>query len=121
MAAIVQKGTAVKIGFGNVAYTGYVLQSATVEATGEQKVLRGTDNETMTVLVEDLGERLSVELLVLNATTMTAAPPKGSTITIDDLAGDAAKYRVEDSSISLQAEEARLSLTLISEDSMTYS
>lgn len=121
MATIVQKGTAVKIGFGNVAYTGYVLQSATVEATGEQKILRGTDNETMTVLVEDLGKRLQVEVLILDATSLTAAPAKGSTVTIDDYASDAVPYRVEESSIALQAEEARLNLTLIKEVSMTYS
>lgn len=127
MAAIVQKGTAVKIGFGGITYTGYVLQSASLEGTGEQKALKDTDNATMTVLVEDLGLRYSLELLVLNTVNLVNLPAQGDTFTLTtdfDMGTSPApaelKLRIESVSIALMAEDARLSLTVIKEVSMTY-
>ena len=116
MAAIVQKGTALKIGFGSQTYTGHVMQSQTLETTGTQKVLKGEDNQTLTVLVEDLGSQLSFEALILDSGGSLTPPAQGSTVTINSVA-----YRTLSSSIRFSAEEAMLSWSGIKEASMTYS
>ena len=92
------------------------MQSQSREATGEQKVLKGEDNQTLTVLVEDLGERLSFEALILDSGGSLTPPAQGSTVTINTVA-----YRTESASVDFQAEEARLKWTGIKEASMTYS
>ncbi len=127
MAAIVQKGTSILIGYGGVSYSGYVLQSGSVEATGTQKEILNTDNATMTVLVENLGVQYTIEALILTATTgFTAPPAQGDSVTItqfnpQDGTPDNLICRCVNSSVALSPEEMRLSLTLIKEVSMTYS
>lgn len=127
MAAIVQKGTACKIGYGGITWTGYVLQNASIEGTGTQKELFDTDNATMTVLVENLGLRYSLEVMILNTVNLVNLPAQGDTFTLTtdfDMGTTPAsaelKLRIESISIALTAEEARLSLTVIKEVSMTY-
>lgn len=120
MAAIVQKGTTLKIGFGSAAYTGFVLQSLTREQTGEQKVLKDVNNATMTVLVEDLGDRYSFSALILDATGSIVPPAVGSTITITNPSNVSTVGRVESASVQHTAEESILNVTLIKEASITY-
>lgn len=121
MAAIVQKGTSIKIGFGSAAYTGTVLQSVTRESTGEQKVIKGQDNQTHTVLVEDLGDRYTVRALILDATGSLVPPAQGSTLTITNPSNVSTAGRVESASVEHGAEETILTFTIIKEASMTYS
>lgn len=120
MAAIVQKGTTLKIGYGSAAYTGFVFQSFSREATGEQKVLKNTDNATMTVLVEDLGNRYTFSALILDANGSIVPPAVGSTITITNPSNVSTAGRVESSSVAHTAEESILNVTMILETSMTY-
>lgn len=121
MAAIVQKGTTLKIGYGSLSYTGFVPQDWTHTPTGEQKTLKGTDNQTLTVLVEDLGDQHSGSLLILDSGGSIAPPAKGSTVTLTPPGGTSTNYRCVDSSVKFTAEEAILSLTIIKEVSMSYS
>lgn len=121
MAAIVQLGTALKIGYGSFAYTGYVAQGVTTTTTGEIKTLKNADNATFCKLVEDLGTQHQIDLLILDATGSITPPAKGSTVTLTPPQGASTPYMVQDSSVKFSAEEAMLSLTLIKEVSMTYS
>ncbi len=121
MAAIVQKGTTLKIGYGSLAYTGFVPRDWTHTPTGEQKEIKGTDNQTMTVLVENLGDQHSGSLLILDASGSITPPAKGSTVTLTPPGGTSTNYRCVDSSVTFGPEEAILNLTIIKEASMTYS
>lgn len=120
MAAIVQKGTTLKIGYGSLAYTGYVPQDWTHTPTGEQKELKDTNNATLTVLVENLGDQHSGSLLILDSGGSITPPAKGATVTLTPPGGTSTNYRCVDSSVKFTAEESILSLTIIKEVSMTY-
>jgi len=113
MAAITQKGTNLTIGFAGNTYAGLFMEGATKEQTGTQKVIKDEDNATVTVLVEDLGIRRTLRGIV-KATGWTE-PRQGGSVTIN---GDA--HRVESVSTEYSAEEARITMTVIKEDSMTY-
>lgn len=121
MAAITQLGTALKIGYGAFAYTGYVAQAVSHESAGEVKEIKGTDNQTLTKLIENLGERFTLKLLILDATGSLNPPDKGATVTLTPPLGTSTPYMCESASIDFQAEEAMLNLTIVKEVSMTYS
>lgn len=114
MAAITQKGTSLTIGFAGHTYAGVFMESASKEQVGTQKVVKDEDNATVTVLVEDLGIRISLRGIVKAAGW--TEPRQGDAITVNSV-----KYRVESISTEYSAEEARVSLTALKEDSMTYS
>ena len=124
MAAITQVGTAVKIGYGSFAYTGYVAQALTRESTGEIKTLKNPDNATFCKLIEDLGFRLVLKLYILDsvggAGVALVPPTKGSTITLTPPEGTPVNCMCESASVDHQAEENMLNLTVIKEVSMTY-
>lgn len=121
MAAITQLGTALKIGYGSFAYTGYVAQGFTHETTGEIKELKNADNATFTKLVENLGNRYTLKLLILDATGSITPPARGATVTITTPQNASTDCMCESSSIEFTAEESMLTLTLVKEASMTYS
>lgn len=121
MAAIVQVGTTLKIGFGSFAYAGYVAQSVSEETTGEIKVIKDANNATMTKLIEDKGFRLTLKLLILDSGGSITPPAKGTTVTLIPPKGTSTSYMCEASSVDFTAEESTLNLTLVDEDSMTYS
>ena len=120
MASIVQKGTSLKIGFGSAAYTGFVLQTLSRESTGEQKVLKDTDNATMTVLVEDKGDRYSFRALILSSNGSIVPPDVGDTVTITNPSNVSTACRCESATVEHSAEESILNITLIKEAAMTY-
>lgn len=114
MAAITQKGTSLTIGFDGNTYTGIFMEAATKEQTGTQKVIKDEDNASVTVLIEDLGIRRTLRGVV--KASGWVEPRQGDAITINSV-----KHRVESISTEYSAEEARISLTAIKEDSITYS
>ena len=115
MAAITQVGEDVVIGFGGNTVTGLVMRSVSVASTGEQKVLKDEDNATFCVLVEDLGQEIDIEAMILSDYEGETPPEKGSTIAINSV-----NYRVVDASLDRGAEEAVLRVKAIKEDAMTY-
>ena len=116
MAAIVQKGTNVQIGFGGMTYSGVVLQDASEESTGDHDIVRDTDNAAHTRLISNLGKRISFTAVILSTPGITTPPAQSTVVSIDG-----ASYIVVSSKIDYQAKESRLSLTLEKEDSITYS
>lgn len=114
MSAITQKGTSLTIGFNGNTYNGIFMEGATKEQTGVQKVIRNEDNATVTVLVEDLGIRTTLRGIV--KASGWVEPRQGSMVIINSV-----NHRVESISTEYSAEEARISLVAIAEDSMAYS
>lgn len=115
MAAITQLGTTLKIGFGSNTYTGYIMEDFSTEATGEQDAIKDENNATTTILVSDLGTRISFNAIIKDAGSLTP-PAQGDSITINLVL-----YRVESASVKQSRKASMLSVTAIKETSMTYS
>jgi hypothetical protein len=114
MAATVQRGTALKIGFGNNIYTGYVMQDFTKTPTGEQAVIKDENNATMTILVSDLGNQIDFTAIVLNTGSLTP-PALGAAITVDTV-----NYRCISSNMKHTVGATVFTFSGIKEDSMSY-
>jgi hypothetical protein len=115
MAATVQKGTALKIGFSTNVYTGYVMQDFTVTPSGEQAIIKDENNATLTVLVSDLGNQIDFSALILDATGSLTPPAQGAFVTINSVL-----YRTVSSNVKQTAGAAILTFSGIKETSMTY-
>jgi hypothetical protein len=114
MAAIAQKGTLVIVGFAGHTYAGLSMEQVSKEQTGTQKTILDQNNEPVTILISDLGRRYTVRGIVLAADWVE--PEVGDTITLNSVAA-----RVESISTEEAGEESRVSMTVISEDSMAAS
>jgi len=114
MSAIVQKGTSVIVGFAGHTYAGLSMEQVSKEQTGESKTILDENNEPVTILISDLGRRYTLRGIVIPATW--TAPDVGSTVTVNSVA-----CRVESYSEESSGTEKRISMTVISEDSMAAS
>jgi hypothetical protein len=114
MAAPVQKGTAMEIGIGGYTYTGYVVEEAEHEAIAEIEVIKGEDNETATKIISDPGVRVTLNALCKSGSTLSGVEV-GDTVTVNSVA-----MMVEKPTIRRSRGVARMTLTLVKEDSMTY-
>lgn len=114
MAAIVQRGVSVLVGFGGHTYAGLNMETASKEQTGEQKVLLDENNEPVTVLISDLGKRITLRGIILDDGSWTE-PETGDAITVNGAA-----YRIESGSYEYSQTEARVNITAIKEDSVEY-
>jgi hypothetical protein len=115
MAATAQVGTTLKIGFGTSVYTGYIMEEHTVEATGEQTVIKDEDAATVTILVSDLGQRRSFTAIIKNVGGSLTPPVQGADITINSVV-----YRVESSNVKQTRGASMLTVSCIKEASMSY-
>ena len=115
MAATTQLGTELKIGFDSNLYTGYIMEEFTTEPTGEQAVIKDEDNASATILISDLGNRISFTAIIKDAGSLTP-PALGSSVTINLVV-----YRTESASVKQARDASMLSFTGIKETSMTYS
>ncbi len=112
--AISQKGTEVEVGIGGLTYTGLIVESAGVEATGEIEWIQDEDNEPTTALISGLGKRCTIEGIVL-ATGFTQ-PDVGDVVTVDG-----ASMLVEKSDLKRERKAAKFSLTVYKPDAITLS
>lgn len=113
--AVEQLGTQRLIGFDGKTVTGYQTDTVDLEIIGDIDEVRNGDNETATKFISNKGKRFSTTLIV-NSGTDPDTVQKGDTITIDG-----ANYMVEEWRVSYVRLAARVSATLVKEDSMTYS
>lgn len=113
MAATVQKGTTLKIGFTGSTITSLIMEDVTNESAGEQAVIKDEDNATGTILVSDLGKKVSFTAIVIGAYAADLPPALGSTITVGTT-----KYRVESASFKQARGQSILSVSGIREASM---
>ena len=115
-----QIGQAMEIGFGALAYTGHVVEAATTGVSAEEEVIRDGAGDTITIVTWDPATTHEFTFLIQDGTdTTTMVPPaKNSQITLTPPEGTSNAYRVLDASITFAVGVARLSLSLIDEDSM---
>jgi hypothetical protein len=117
----VQKGVQFKIGFGGLAYTGYLPEDGTTnENDAEQDIIRDEDNATCTVMLSDPKQVINVAFLIKETGGSITAPTKGNTITISPPGGGSTKYRCESAKVTHSRKATRLEMTLVKEVSMTY-
>lgn len=112
--AITQLGTTVKIGFDNQIYTGYLMQDVEIEPTGEQDEIKDEENAAETILVSNLGNRITFNAIILGTGSLTP-PAIGGSVTIKNIV-----YRCESSSVKYTSKATMLAFTGIKEASMTY-
>jgi len=113
---MVQQGTTVVVGFNDLTYGTCLMVTCGEEPTGEIKDIKGANNATVTKLISNPGKRYTVEGILLSADlTAARALKKGSSVTIN-----AVVCMVEDVKIAVGTEEAKVTITAIKEDSMTY-
>ena len=118
--AAVQKGTTLAIGFGSLAYAGYVASDATVtHPDGNVEVIPDADGATMTKIFMDPGDKIEADFVV--STGGIDPPADGATVTLTPPSGASTSYMSEGSSAKHSVGATKLLLSLIAEDSMTYS
>jgi uncharacterized Zn finger protein len=115
MGAPTQLGTELLIGLNGKTYSGAIVESASVRATGDVEAVKNEDNETGTKIISDPGQELTVEM-ILEAGTDTETIKKGDAVTVDGVA-----YMVDDVETKYSRGAAKVTLKLIKEDSMDYS
>ena len=113
MAAISQKGTALKVGFTGNTISSLTMEDASTEATGEQPIVKDENNATGTILISDLGTRVNFTAIVQDAYAADLPPAQGSIITVG-----AVKYRVESASYKQGRTQSTLAVSAIRETSM---
>ena len=114
MAVITQLGETLKIGFATNVYTGYIMEDFSTDPSGVQDVILDEDAATTTILVSDLGNKISFSALIKDAGSLTP-PTLGESVTINSI-----KYRTESSSVKQSRKASILSFSGIKEASMTY-
>ena len=119
--AATQKGTTLKISFGSYVYTGYIPENMTVSfPNGNVKVVRNVDGATMTKILMDPGIRVTGSFVILGASGSVIPPKQGDTVTLTPPTGTSTAFYCENADVAFAADESKLSLELIKEDSMTY-
>lgn len=118
--AQIQKGTTVKVGFGSFSYTGYVPEDATLSyPNGNVEVIKDANGATQTIIAMDPAKQQDVTLIILAAGAIDP-PIEQSIISLTPNWGAATSFRVLSASVKFVAGASRLSLSLIKEDSMSY-
>jgi len=110
-----QQGATVKIGFNSQTYSGHVMESQSIEATGEEEIIKDESGNTTTVITFDPGTRINFTAVILDAGALTP-PTVGAAVSINSIT-----YRVESANIDFAIGANRLTATAIKESSMTYS
>ena len=119
MAAIVQLGPAVVVGFGSQTQAGYIMQTVSgPNPEADESTVVAEDGSTGTVLIADRKKTLNLEGVVTSVgLTAAEALLAGSTVTVNSVA-----YRVISGGcvIDRGPKETRVRLSLVKEESMTY-
>jgi hypothetical protein len=123
MAAAVQQGTALKISFGSLSYPGYVPEDGVTlgrPARAHHVIADRTTGDTKTRIIVDKATTLSVAFVILDATGSITPPDEGDIITLTDPAALETIFLVLSAQTAFARGAARLRLSLIHEDSLTY-
>ena len=119
MAAVI-KGTTVEIGFGSLAYSGYVAESADHSfPSGNKEEIRDANGAMHTKILMDPITKLDLTVVILAAGSIEP-PADGVAVSVALPSGTLTTFMSEGSSASHSAGATRLNLSLIKEDAMTY-
>jgi hypothetical protein len=127
MAAPKQTGTAVVIGFGGLAITGYFAEDGVTyeKSYDNTEIIKDMEGATRTKIRMDKRTVISGTFLANLGTTPATVdgvvPSEGDTISITPVAtGSAVVYEVVSASGAMAAGALKINMELIKEDSMTY-
>jgi len=115
---LVQRGAAVSVAFGGLTNTNLIMQTASEQALGEIKPIKGEQGARVTELYTDPGKQYVLTGVVKNtgdALTALRAYKKGDIVTVNSVT-----CRIEDISLEFSAEETRCTLTVVKHDAMSY-
>ena len=111
----VQKGETVFLGYGDYTYALILTDDATISPIADVATIPDEHNATTTVLVYNPGQHIDISGVILGDSFPSILLIGGS-ITIN-----AVVWRIEKYDIKLARTEAKLTLSAIKEDGMTYS
>jgi hypothetical protein len=119
---LVQKGTSVTVGFGSNTNAALIMQAVT-ESVGEadMKSIPGEQGADITNIFTNPRKRIRLTGVLVNTLTTELATIRaliiGSTLSVNSVNC----MVIESPTIEFGAEESRVTLSVIKEDSMTYS
>jgi hypothetical protein len=107
--ALVQKGTAVEVGFGSITYTGTIAQSGGRKNSATLDKIKSETAGTVTYLVTNQKKEITVSGVITTAGTIAAirALAPGDVVTIDGVA-----CYILDIDMKLTAKQAEVTLNL---------
>lgn len=122
VAAPVQKGEVLQVGFDSFAYTGYVPEDGfTWKKPGNVEEVTDENGATLTKIITNPRDEFEMSLIIKNTGGSTTPPITGATVTITDPAGASVACMCVDAAVELARSYAKLKMTLVKEASMTYS
>jgi len=114
---LVQKGTTVVVGYNGVTFGTWIMQGSGEEPLADTKEIKGPQGATVTVLVINPRKQYTVNGVILSADlTAARAALIGGTASVNST-----NCRILSLKLDFIAEDARCSMTVVKEDSMTYS
>lgn len=125
MSAPKQSGEAVVIGFGDLSISGYFAEDGVTyeKSYDDTQVLKDQSGNTRTKVRMDPRKIISGTFMAdldSNNTVDGVTFEEGDTVSITDVAGETTVYEVQSASSAMAANALRITMTLIKEDSMTY-
>ena len=115
--AITNLGTQVLIGFGDsgqYCISGYIPDDVSLQCFADIQTISDCDNEITAKLISNHGERITVNAIVKQGTAAEDIHI-GDTITINSI-----NWMVESREVKYSRTEAKIALTAVKEDSMSY-
>jgi hypothetical protein len=113
--AATQKGTTLKIGFGAFEYTGFVAEEVTVSKPNENvETIKDADGATMTKILMDPKIKISMTVVILDATGSITPPVEGAAVTLVPPGGTSATFNCDSADVKHSAGATRLTMTISS-------
>lgn len=121
--AATQLGTTLKIGFGNLTYTGYIPEDgfSWSKPYGNQEDITDAVGDMETKILMDARDEFTGSFIILDATGSTTPPAQGATVTITNPANTSVACMCQSANVTFNRGHAVLTMTLVKEGSMTYS
>ncbi len=113
---LVQKGTSVVVGYNNITFGTWIMQSAGEEPLADVKEIKGAQGATVTAIVTNPRKQLTLTGVILtdDLTAARLALIAGS-VTVNAVA-----YRIVSLKLDFIAEDARCTMVVMKESSMSY-
>jgi hypothetical protein len=122
VAAPVQKGVSLIVGFGSLLYTGYVPEDGVQwNKDADETLVTDENGAAMTKILMNPRDVYKIPLIIKSTNGDQTPPLKGSTITIINPDGTSTAAYVNSGPVTFSRGYAKLEVELVKEDSMSYS
>ena len=121
MAVPVQQGTTVKLGFGSLAYIGYVpIDGVSFSRPARlEHVIPNTTGDTQTRIIVDKATVIQATFVILGTGSITP-PDEGALLSVTSPDNVVSQFMVLGATVSLSRGASKLGVSMIKEDSITY-